>query len=154
MCSKTLSRKRSLNFAAASLRNGRLCQRVDFQYEISRFVPSNGSNNDFVDAFCRIFCAYTPRNTSQYAINILFKKGLFQIVALNNPVGIIRSVENTNGALLWHPVGMHPYGMPTTTRTLPFLPSDSFLRNEQKRQFKMHLSKNSSKKQPFKIQLI
>jgi hypothetical protein len=64
--------------------------------------------------------------------------GVFQIVALNNPVGIIRSVENTNGVPLWHPDGMHPYGMPTTTGTLLFLPSDSFLRNEQKRQFEIH----------------
>jgi hypothetical protein len=56
--------------------------------------------------------------------------GAFHIVALNNPVGNIRSVENTNGVPLWHPIGMHPYGMPTTTGTLPFLPSDSFLRNE------------------------
>jgi 4-alpha-glucanotransferase len=35
---------------------------------------------------------------------------------------------------------MHPCGMPTTTGTLPFLPSDSFLRNEQKRQFEIHPS--------------
>jgi hypothetical protein len=69
--------------------------------------------------------------------------GAFQIVALNNPVGIIRSVENTNGVPLWHPVGMHPYGMPTATGTLPFLPSDSFLRNEQKRQFEMHPKKSA-----------
>jgi hypothetical protein len=33
---------------------------------------------------------------------------------------------------------MHPCGMPTTTGTLPFLPGDSFLRNEQKRQFEIH----------------
>jgi hypothetical protein len=71
-------------------------------------------------------------------------KGAFQIVALNNPIGIIRSVENTNGVPLRHPVGMHPYGMPTTTGTLPFLPSDSFLRNEQKRQFEMHPSSPQS----------
>jgi hypothetical protein len=32
--------------------------------------------------------------------------GVFQIVALNNPAGIIRSVENTNGVPLWHSCGM------------------------------------------------
>ncbi|MDR1343052.1 MAG: hypothetical protein LBK18_07360 [Prevotellaceae bacterium] len=79
------------------------------------------------------------KNELSFAAKPADSTGAIQIVALNNPVGIIRSVENTNAVSLWHPGGMHPYGMPTTTGTLPFLPSDSFLRNEQKRQFELKI---------------